>query len=271
MKQHKVAATICFLSLFLLFAISSAQCQWYSNSFPAANYNYNNYYRPRQSSSVGIGYSNYSYPYNPLPINGWYNYGNPTQIDPTGSSNFASLLGISSPSSNRPVGNYTYGYTPPFNSYSLNYIYPYNPPVVTNTSSNGYPYNPLPVNGRVTSGNIKTITQGDDGETLTFQVGDIIEITLPSTYSYSFGPTGTPIAYGNQWVEARDGNGNIPSFHSDVIKPSSLTMPTAGSNSQVLAYEVIGTGEMGLSFECYDNNNSRAIVDTFSVTIRVEP
>ena len=119
------------------------------------------------------------------------------------------------------------------------------------------------------------IIQDDNGKLFSPHIGDVIEITLPSTYSnsISFGPDGIPVieVTGTQWIEKKDENGDISSFHSNVIKPTIMRMPISWDNNQVLTYAVIGKGEIELSFECYDNNNSKAIVDTFSVTIKVEP
>ena len=118
------------------------------------------------------------------------------------------------------------------------------------------------------------IIQDDNGKIFSPHVGDVIEITLPSTYSnsVSFGPDGIPVieVTGTQWIEKKDENGDIPSFHSSVIKSTIMRMPISGDNNQLLTYGVIGKGDIGLSFECYDNDNSKAIVDTFSVSIKVE-
>jgi hypothetical protein len=118
--------------------------------------------------------------------------------------------------------------------------------------------------------NSTKITQSDNGKIRAFQVGDKIEIVLPATLSLDLGLTGNPIVTGGQWVETRDGNGDLPSFHSKVIKPVTLKLPTVGDNNQVLTYEVIGKGKAELSLNYRDSKSKNLILDTFTTVIAVE-
>lgn len=128
----------------------------------------------------------------------------------------------------------------------------------------------------------KTINRDSNEKTLTFQVGDIIDIVLPSDYSIDFGNTPPPtevgevldwdpIVRGAKWNEKPDElSGNLPSFHSDVIRPSAMKMPVAGDNNQVYTYEAIGEGEFEFVFEYSSHDYPEVILDTFSLLIKVE-
>lgn len=169
-----------------------------------------------------------------------------------------------------PINNNGW-YAPPNNGYS-----PFYAPPITNNGWNTY-FTSIVAAGRV---GLITITEEDNGETITLEEGDRIEIVLP-------------VLYDGEWDEkGRRGDETPPSWESGVIKENytpvdmnadeTKTIRT-GQNSfveiniywklteiAVKTYEAVGEGEFELVLEYFSWSNPDEILDTFSILIKVE-
>ena len=289
----KKLVIITIISLFLFFSNSIVNAQGFPTPQQFPNFSYQ-YGQPWGFQPYAPGY----FPsFNPIG-----QYGQPWGFQPYIPGNSGSFNSIPQPSfsqlrlssesqfnfgfNSAPVTPYFGGmsnsfYAPPitnngwYASQNTGYAGPYTPQI----SNNGWNTYFLSIAAAGRTGLI-TITEEDNGETITLEEGDRIEIVLP-------------VLYDGEWDEkGRRGDETPPSWESGVIEENytpvdmnadeTRTIRT-GQNSlveiniyrelteiPVKRYEAVGEGEFELVLEYFSWSNPDVILNTFSILIKVE-